>query len=203
MAVNNLVEQIFRPVGPDVLRTPNPNSKIDGGFPFKKGNLITFNYTFWKHDPYPLVVISPPPKNPTITFGIGHLWGVNIHLLTFFDIKQLLRSSKNPNFSYVNYVKGNNAIKRAYRSYKWSGIRQVKTLNYEFFLNIVGTIRNQDPADVEIVRKNVQEQIQQQINPKPYEINVSTLNNNDGIKTVPIVGTVPTVQNRSNQDKVE
>jgi hypothetical protein len=61
MAVNkDLLQGIFRPVNDDIIQ--NPNQKIDIRFPFKRGNLITFNYTFWKTDPYPLVIISKEDK---------------------------------------------------------------------------------------------------------------------------------------------
>lgn len=197
MAVNNkLLEKIFRPVNQDVIQNPNP--RINPGFPFKRGNLITFNYVYWKTDPYPLVIISPPPKKPLITPGIGHLWGVNLHKLVFYDIKKLLKNCGDPNFSYLNYVKGDTRLREAYRSYKWSGVRQVKTLNCDFLLDIIGTIRSQDPAEIQIIRKNVQEQIKKQINPKAYEVNVKTLNKEEAPQAgiVPIVKTVPTVQNK-------
>jgi hypothetical protein len=119
-------------------------------------------------------------------------------MLQFKDIQRLLKNAKSPNFSYLSYVKGDTQLRKAYRSYKWAGIRQVKTLNVDFFLNVAGTIRSQDPAEVEIIRKNVQEQINKQINPKAYEINTKTLNKQveppPGI--VPSIKTVPVVQNK-------
>lgn len=194
MAINNaLLQQILQPVGKGGPKS-NP-FKID--FPFKKGNLISFNYAFWKHDPYPLLIINPPPKQPSVIQGKGHLWGINLHYLGFKDIQELLKNIKSPNFSYLSYVKNNTQLRKAYRSYKWVGIRQVKTLNIEFFLNVAGLVRSQDPAEVEIIRKNVQEQIQKQINPKTYEVNTKTLNKEEvpsGI--VPTIKTVPTVQNQ-------
>lgn len=193
MALNKLLEQIFQPV--DANKKQKNPFKPD--FPFKKGNLILFNYIFWKHDPYPLIIISPPPKQSMIIQGKGHLWGVNLHMLQFRDIQRLLNNAKNPNFSYLSYVKGDTQLREAYRCYKWAGIRQVKTLNTDYFLNMARTVRSQDPAEVEIIRKNVQEQIKQQINPKTYEVNVKTLNKLEtppGI--VPTIQTVPTVQNK-------
>ena len=195
MAINyKLLQQIFQPVN-----KKNPqNNALKTEFPFKRGNLILFNYMFWKHDPYPLVIISPPPNQSLIVQGKGHLWGVNLHMLQFKDMQRLLKNAKSPNFSYLSYVKGDTQLRKAYRSYKWAGIRQVKTLNVDFFLNVAGTIRSQDPAEVEIIRKNVQEQIDKQINPKAYEINTKTLNKQveplPGI--VPSIKTVPIVQNK-------
>lgn len=191
MAVNNkLIEQIFKPVNHDVISNPNP--RLASNYAIKKGNLVTFNYSFWKKDPYPLVIISQVlPSNK--------IFGINLHYLTFNYIKKLLKNCGNPLFSYSNSIKGDNYLKDAYRSYKWSGVRQVKVLNCDFLLNIISTIRNSDPAEVQIIRKNVQEQIRQQINPKSYEVNVKTLNNKDTpqMGTVPTIKTVPVVQNQT------
>lgn len=197
---NKIIESLFRPINNDVVSNPNPRISPNP-FPFKKGNLITFSYTFWKNDPYPLLIISPPPKQPEVVFGVGKLWGLNLHRLTFNDMKNLLNKSKSPNFSYLNNIKNFTNLKGAYRSYKWSGVRQVKVLNYEFLLNVISTIRSFDPAEVQIIRKNVQEQIKQQINPKSYEVKAKTLDRNtetaqNGIvPTIKTVPTVPTVQN--------
>lgn len=188
---NSLLEELFTPVN---------HKLIKSGSPFKAGNLITFNYTFWKKDPYPLVIISPPRSNSEIIVrGKGMLWGVNLHYLTFHDIKILIQNAKNPVFSYANYIKNNKNIKEAYRSYKWSGVRQEKALNTDFLLKVSNFVRNIDPAETEIIRKNVREQIAKQINPKPYEVNVKTLNTQEApqLGSVPVVKTVPIVQNQT------
>jgi hypothetical protein len=71
MAVNNkLIEQIFKPVNHDVISNPNP--RLASNYAIKKGNLVTFNYSFWKKDPYPLVIISQVlPSNK--------IFGINLH----------------------------------------------------------------------------------------------------------------------------
>lgn len=161
----DLLQQFFKPVRQDVIA--NPNKRIFSNFKVGKGSLISFNYVFWKNDAYPLVVVSKS--------AVGDkLWGVNLHYLTFNYIKQILNSSyNNPSFSY-NSIKNDKYIVNAYRSYKWSGIRQVKVLDYQFLLNIMATVRSFDPAEVQIIRRQVQEQIRQQINPKANQI--TTLN---------------------------
>jgi hypothetical protein len=170
MAISNkILESFFKPINYDVIR--NPNSRISPNFGFKKGNLITFNYSFWKNDPYPLIIISKDS-----TYGVGKLRGVNLHRLTFNSIRELINNCKNPNFSYLNNIKNRTNLEGAYRSYTWSGVRQVKVLNHEFLLNIISTVRNFDPAEVAIIRKNVQEQIREKINPKASELSARTLN---------------------------
>lgn len=189
MAFNkDLIASIFKPVNNDVITNPNP--RIDINFPLKRGNLVTFNYIFWKTDPYPLVIISKEDKSK------GYVWGINLHRLLHNDIQKLMLFSRGSDFSYRKNIKSYTPFKEAYRSYKIQGIRQIKTLNKDFLLNIIGTIRNQDPAEVEIIRKNVQEQIKKQINPKSYEVNVKTLNkeeNQQQIGTVPIIKTIPVI----------
>ena len=189
MAINNkLLEQFFTPIG-----QKKPEAS------YKKGTLITFSYNFWKHDPQPLLIISPPPKKNTITPGVGKLWGVNLHYLTFFSIKKLIKECASPFFSYSN-IKMDDLFGNAYRSYHWSGIRagSIRFLNKDAILNIMGSARSQDPADADIVRKNVQEQISKQINPKSYEVNLKTLNKEDTsqLGTIPTIKNVPIVQNK-------
>ena len=175
---NKVIEQIFRPVG----GLKQTNKAIT------KGSLITFNYMYWKHDAYPLVFVSKYlPGNK--------IYGINLHYLTFNYIKNLLRNCNNPSFSYLS-IKNDNYVKSAYRSYKWSGVRLIKSLDCTLLLNIMGSIRSFDPAEVEIIRKNVQEQLRQQINPKTYEVNINTNNQVPPKGIVPIaktIGTIPTV----------
>lgn len=125
-----------------------------------KGSLVSFNYAFWKNDAYPLVVVSENKRDA------GKLWGVNIHYLTFPYIRRLLEiSSGNPSFSYAS-ISNDGYLARSYRSYKWSGIRQIRKLDYKFLLNVMTMVRTFDPAEVQIIRRQVQDQMRQQINPK-------------------------------------
>jgi hypothetical protein len=157
----SILQQFFSPVGQDVIG--NPNRRTASNFKVGKGSLITFNYAFWKNDAYPLVVVSKS--------AVGDkLWGVNLHYLTFNYIKQILGMSyNNPGFSYDS-IKSDKYVVGAYRSYKWSGIRQVKVLDYKFLLNLMSMVRTFDPAEVQIIRRQVQDQIRQQINPKASQI---------------------------------
>lgn len=174
---NRIIEQFFRPINQKAVSQQ-----------IKKGSLITFNYSFWKNDAYPLIIVSQIlPGNK--------IWGVNIHYLTFNYIRNLLKNCGNPSFSYQT-IKGDNYLKNAYRSYKWLGIRTVKVLDCNTLLNIMGTIRSFDPADAEIVRKNVQQQLRQQINPKINEVNINTSRQD----VVPTIKTVPTVSNVQTQN---
>lgn len=158
----SLLQQFFMPVRQDVIS--NPNKRISSNFTIGKGSLISFNYAFYRNDAYPLIIVSDNNK-------VGNkLCGINIHYLTFPYIKKLLAiSANNPNFSYKS-IGNDSFIKDAYRSYKKTGVRQVKVLDYKFLLNIMSMVRTYDPAEVQIIRKQVQEQIKRQINPKANQL---------------------------------
>jgi hypothetical protein len=159
---NRILEQFFRPVGGDVLANPNPT--VLGNSGIRKGSLVSFNYVFWRHDAYPLVVVSDN------ALANGKLWGVNLHYLTFPYIKRLLAmSTNNPAFSYAS-ISGDSYMKKAFRSYKWAGVRQVKVMDHRSLLSIMSMVRTYDPAEVQIIRRQVQEQISQRINPKASEM---------------------------------
>lgn len=156
-----ILRQLFQPVG----RNPvNPDRGMASNYGTGKGSLISFNYTFWRNDAYPLVIVSDDNRMN------GKLCGINLHYLTFPYIKQLLAmSANNPSFSYKS-ISGDDYVKKAYRSYKWTGVRQIKALDRRFLLQVISMVRSYDPAEVQIIRRQVQEQIRQQINPKASQL---------------------------------
>jgi hypothetical protein len=124
-----------------------------------KGSLVSFNYTFHKpgHDPYPLVLITDIWQN--------YIRGVNLHYLTFPDIKRLLQPNcNNLGFSYSN-IKGDEYIVSAFRQYKRRGIRQIRKLDCAFLLNVLASVRSLNPSEVDAIRRSVREQIQRLTNP--------------------------------------
>ena len=150
-AMNPVVSRLFTAVNNN---KPVTTNKIVG-----KGSLITFGYSLWKHDPYPLVIVTDYVPNQ-------RLRGVNLHYLSFPYIRNLLRQgANNAGFSYQN-IKADAYITHAFRSYKWNGIRQVKMLDANFILTVMASVRSFDPTQVAAIRRQVQEQIQQMINPK-------------------------------------
>lgn len=159
---NQILQQFFRPVGRDVVANPNPS--VFGNSGVRKGSLVSFNYAFWRHDAYPLVIVSDN------SIATGKLWGLNLHYLTFPYIKKVLAlSANNPAFSYAS-ISGDDYMKKSFRSYKLRGVRQMRVLNPKFLLDIMGMVRSYDPAEVQIIRRQVQEQISRQINPKASQM---------------------------------
>jgi hypothetical protein len=57
----------------------------------KQGSIIAFKYDFFKHDPYPTIIITKITPQ--------YICGLNIHVLTFYNIKNLL--SKNLSLIHI------------------------------------------------------------------------------------------------------
>jgi hypothetical protein len=144
MIPNSNLGALFRP-------SPTPNQIV-------RGSLITFSYSLWKNDPYPLLIVSKISQGKVIA-------GVNLHYLTFNYIRGLLQSScASGAFSYAS-IKGDQYIVNAYRTYRWNAIRQVRVLDCDFLLKVMSMVRTFDPAEVEMIRNQVQQQLSQQMNP--------------------------------------
>lgn len=127
-----------------------------------KGSLVSFNYMFFKNDPYPLVLLTDVWQN--------YLRGINLHYLTFPYVKNLLQPNcDNIGFSYIN-IKADNYIVNAFRQYKRIGIRQIKRLDCAFLLNVLAMVRSLDPNEIEAIRRVVREQIQKLVNPTAEEL---------------------------------
>ena len=132
-----------------------------------KGSVLQFAYLYWQHDPRPLVIVTDVRH--------GHrIRGINIHYLTFNQIKKILQQGcNNVGFGYQSFrsppqatpqQKKANSFTNAFRSYNWNGIRAIKQLDCKFIIKIMEMVRSFDPAEVEIIRKQVQEQMQRQVN---------------------------------------
>jgi hypothetical protein len=132
-----------------------------------KGTLLQFIYLYWQHDPRPLVIVTD------VIYG-QLIRGVNLHYLSFNDIRKILQQGcNNKSFSYRMFAPPPNAtpqqkntypVTRAFRTYKWHGIRTIKQLDCDFILKIMAMVRSFNPAEVEIIRKQVQEQLRRQVN---------------------------------------
>ena len=154
---SSVIQQFFRPVGQDVVA--NPSKRMGRSLFARTGSLVSFNYASWKNDPYPLIiVIENDPAKDKIS-------GVNLHYLTFRDIKEVISRAGKMGFSYRS-VSDSRPFRDAYRSYKKTGVRQMKVLDPSYLLGVMGMVRSYDPAEVQIIRRQVQEQIRMQINPK-------------------------------------
>lgn len=158
---------------------PQPQPKQQNTVPFKrtganqqgttykslgKGTLVVAKYDFWKHDPYPLILVSA-------LYSDQRLAGINLHYLTFKYVKSLVKTySNNRGFSY-QLIKGDRYIVQAFRTYKRAGLKQGKIIDADFLLNVLGTARSYSPNEVEKIRQSIQNQLRQQVNPRSDQMN--------------------------------
>ena len=118
-----------------------------------KGDLVSFNYIFHKigHDPSPNVIITD--------INYFYIRGINIHYLTFPFIKNLLQSHcENKSFSY-KFIKNDSYLVSSFRQYKKNGMTNIKKLDCNLILNLMGSIRAVTPNEVEAIRKTINEQL--------------------------------------------
>lgn len=135
----------------------------------KRGSLIAFSYPSSHalrpnviHDPYPLVIVTD--------IWPRHLRGVNLHYLTFPYIKNILQSNcGNSAYSYFQ-VKGDRYVADAFRMYYRNGMGNVKVMDCDFLLKILGGMRSWSPGELEAMKQQVQQQIQQRLQVKADEL---------------------------------
>lgn len=121
----------------------------------RSGALATFQYLFYKHDPYPLVLI-------TGIWADNKIAGVNLHYLTLRYMRFLVNQYCGRPFAYQS-IKGDQFMKNSFRCYKRPGIRNLKLLDCEFLSTVVGKVRSFNPNELEAVRQYVQDQLKQKL----------------------------------------
>jgi hypothetical protein len=148
---------------PPVLTTQPANQFGPSVKSFSPGFLFSCQYMFFKHDPNPLVLMTKVYPDQRIA-------GVNLHYLTFPYVRHLIREyCGKGTFSY-QAIKGDRFIANAFRTYKRAGLRGVKAIDCQFLISILGQLRSFNPAEIEAMRKEVQRQLRERINPKADEL---------------------------------
>lgn len=166
---------LFLPVAQQLL--DQPTQRVSPNELVKKGDLITFSYTNWRHDPWPLVVVTD------MYLGVM-LRGVNLHYLSFPSIKQLLQIKQNNVLIGYKDIIGYKYFTESFRSYKWNGIRQIKKLDVNFLLSVMSLPRVYDANDIKKIREVIQQQIRDRIDPNRSAEAVSE-------QQTPTIGTTP------------
>jgi hypothetical protein len=130
--------------------------------PMGKGSIVMFRYGLAKpgHDQTPLVLLTDVMPQ--------YLRGINLHYLTFPTIKNMLQTKgmnacNNRFFSYSN-IKSNKYITSAFRMYKRTGIQRLRTLDCEYILNAMGSVRALDPQELETIRSDIKSQLDRIVN---------------------------------------
>lgn len=132
-----------------------------------KGSLCLFQYLFMKHDPYPMALV-------TSIYTDGKVAGLNLHYLTFRYVKFLLTQyCGKTGLSYQN-IKGDRYIVNSFRTYKKEGIRNLKMIDCDYLVTILGRIRSFNPNEVQAIREEVQRQLGRVVN-KPNDKSAESL----------------------------
>lgn len=149
------------------------------------GSLISFRYPqSWAyppnviHDPKPMVIVSRVTPR--------YLFGVNLHYLTFPYIKRLLANYAGKNFIYQYHVKPDVYMALAFRRYTRQGIQQIRTLDTDWLITLLQSVRSFDAGELEKIRSNIEKQIQSRLQIKANELNMYEATNagNQGLQTV-------------------
>lgn len=162
------------------------------------GSLVTFQYKFFKTDPYPLVILSRVEPGKIVK-------GVNLHYLTFNSIKSILQAhAGNSMFSWQHHVKLDTYLADAFRCYKWSGIalQTFRVLDAQLIIKVANMVRSIDPNEVRAMKQSIREQMQQQINVTADQLTAGQVQPNT-LQTpqVPQISTVPQSQQTINQSQ--
>jgi len=121
-----------------------------------KGSVIAFHYTGQTgnriNDPYPLVIVSDIFSDT--------VRGVNLHYLTLPTVRDILKAyGDNRQFSYA-FIKGQEYIVRAFRSYKRLGITNLKMLDVTFLKQVLSVVRALDPGEIDAMRAQIRQMMQ-------------------------------------------
>jgi hypothetical protein len=127
-----------------------------------KGALINFGYTFWKHDPNPLIIVSDVFPD--------RIRGVNLHYLTFRYIKGLLNSYCDKNYFSYRFIKHDRFIVNSFRTYKKEGITMMKRLDCNVLMTLLTKVRSFNPQEMESIRQEVERQLKAQTNPAAEDL---------------------------------
>lgn len=135
------------------------------------GVLMTFQYTNYKNDPSPLMLVAINGKNPTT-----HLWanglvaGLNFHYLTPNVVNNMMKTYvNNPSFGY-KYIKSNSFIVNAWRSYYPSLMKFKKIIDKDFLLQVLKVVRTIDPSEVDAIRAEIKSQLKQSFGKSAQEM---------------------------------
>lgn len=179
--------QMLNPALQGLMKTPQQSNTLSSG------TLVTFQYKFFKTDPYPLVILTKAEQGKLLK-------GVNLHYLTFNYIKNVLQANAgNPAFSWEHHVKLDNYLSNAFRHYKWSGIalQTFKILDAQLIVKVANMVRSIDPNEVRAIKQSIREQMQQQMNVTADQLTGQQVQQNPQVRQTPQVPTVPQVQQQT------
>ena len=135
----------------------------------RSGTVIRFNYTpLFKHDPYPLVIVTDRMPD-------GDVRGVNLKYFTVNYVVQMIRNyCGKPGFSFRN-IASDRYFVGAFRRYKSYGMRNIEMLDCELILKTIDIMRNHDPNQQKAARESIEKQVREKINPTADEFTNGTV----------------------------
>lgn len=116
------------------------------------GQIISFYYEYFNHDPYPVILT-------TGLMSHGRIGGLNLKYLTFPVYRDLITQWADNQLFQYNTIKNNNIIRNSFRSYKVSGIRNAKLINWKSIVTALDIIRNYSPQEINNIRQSVLQQV--------------------------------------------
>jgi len=158
---------LFKDFNPFETLASNQHGFVGGGA--SRGDLIAFHYPHsWAkkpniiHDPYPLVIVTDVwPKV---------IRGVNLHYLTFPYIRHILEPNcGNKGFTYSN-IRADKYIASAFRMYYRQGVNKPRKLDCAWLMQLLGAVRRWSPDEIDRVRQDVRNQIQQRLQIKADQL---------------------------------
>jgi len=131
-----------------------------------KGSVVSFHYVSQRmgkmiHDPYPLVLISDIFNDA--------IRGINLNYLTVPYVKMMINKYLDKPFSYAMikgqpYLAGGQDDPGAFRTYKRSGISQLRMMDSQFLIGIATVSRTLNPNELDQIRMQIEELIKYQLN---------------------------------------
>lgn len=136
------------------------------------GSIVNFHYTGQRtghqiHDPYPLVLVS--------NIYSDAIRGLNLNYLTLPYVKAMINAFLDKNFSY-QMIKGDTYLvgspeppkgdgkPGAFRSYKRTGISQLRIMDSAFLKAVAAVSRSLDPNELDQIRMQLEQLMKYQVN---------------------------------------
>ena len=138
----------------------------------RKGSLISCQYTFWKHDANPLIVVTDVGIGPQVGLpeGVPGIRGVNLHYLTFNYVRSVLQQYCGKQHFGYKFIMHDPYIVNAFRTYKRMGLRKVQMLDCDVINQELQTRRSLNPQEIKEIRKQIRQQLRQRVNPNAAEL---------------------------------
>ena len=165
--LNNL-GSLFKPAG-----VPSPSV-------VHRGSIISFHYIGQRvgkqiHDPYPLVLVEG-------IFSTA-IRGVNLNYLTVPYVKIMIDRFLEKPFSYElvradSYIVGGPNNPGAFRTYKRSGISQLRMMDSAFLRGVAAVSRSLDPNELDQIRMQIEEMMRYQLRQPAAQAGEQNMNPN-------------------------